>query len=320
MIGRGLRRKLRDVSRRRLNDLLVSWPVYSVVRRYQNAEARRIFQTEQARMAPTPVEQSIVTRLREDGIATIDLDELSPDLSFAVLSHWAESLARREDVQREIAARTSGEGRSKAKGGKYYIVRPLGDVPSLDLHDVPVRLALSAPILRIVSSYLDMLGRITAMDLWYNLPTGEPRILSQRWHRDPEDQALVKTFLYLRDCGESNGPFCYIPGTHKVGTLHHKVGGYNYPADGVVDRRYEAEQRKVCTGKAGTLIFCDTTGLHKGGDPQEGSRFVLNTVYTSNASEPIVKRWAPHCTIRGNVEGLDAAQRFAVDFVRERHG
>jgi len=319
MIAAGLRWRLKRKLRPYWNEMLASWPIYPAVRRSRNAEAQELFQQEQARTALAPVEERIVADLRRDGIALVDLDQLVPNPNFSQLSEWAESLAGRDDMRREIALRSSGVRPADAKGGKHYIVRPLGDKPDLDIQDLPVRLALSAPILRVVSHYLGMLGRITAIDLWYNLPTKGPGILSQRWHRDPEDLALVKTFLYLRDCNESNGPFCYIPGTHKSGRSRRTIGGYNYPEDGAVDREYVPERRRALTGKAGTLIFCDTTGLHKGGDPKEGARFVLNTVYTSNASEPLLKQWAPHCTIRGSLDDLDAAQKFAVACVQKNH-
>ena len=315
MTAMGIRWRMRAMLRQNMDNLLVSWPIYGAVRQFQNAAAQKLFQQERARLAPSPIEQTIVTQLRRDGIAQIDFDQLVPSPAFAELSAWAESLANREDVRRDIDARISGVIPPNTKGGKYYVVRPLGDAPVYDIHDLVVRFALSTPILRIVSNYLGLLSRITALDLWYNLPTRGPEIFSQRWHRDPEDRAIVKTFLYLRDCNESNGPFCYIPGTHNAGILRHKVGRDNYPEDGVVDRKYSPEQQRVCTGKAGTLIFCDTTGFHKGGNPREGARYLFNTVYTSNASEPIVKRWTPQCTVHGALEGLDTAQQYAARFV-----
>jgi hypothetical protein len=134
-----------------------------------------------------------------------------------------------------------------------------------------------------------MFCRLAALDLWYNVATDGPDVFSQRWHRDPEDRALIKTFLYIRDVDETNGPFCYIPGTHNVGPFGQKIGRLNYPKDGVIERKFPLEKRRICIGKAGTLIFCNTTGFHKGGHPTAGARFLLNSVYTTNSSHPLAR-------------------------------
>jgi hypothetical protein len=59
--------------------------------------------------------------------------------------------------------------------------------------------------------------------------------------------------------------------------------GLNYPPEGAVESRFPPEQRRVCTGKAGTLVFCDTTGFHKGGHATGKGRYLFNAVYTTNA-------------------------------------
>jgi hypothetical protein len=309
------KRELRDALRRGAGDVLLKWPIYDAWRRRKNAEARRLYEQEGARMAPTAVEAAVIGDLQRDGIAMVQLSDLVTEPPFEQIREWAEALVSAPAMRERITSIESG-AKPEAKGGKYYIVRPLGDCPAFDVQDTVLRAVLSDPILRVVSGYLGMFSRITALDLWYNVPTDGPETLSQRWHRDPEDRALVKTFLYLRDCDEASGPFCYVPGSHNAGPLQHKVGGYNYPDDGAIDRQFSAQQRKVCTGKAGTLIFCDTTGFHKGGHATTGSRFLFNTVYTTNASEPIARRWTPHCTVTSSSSDLSAAARYAVGFVQ----
>jgi hypothetical protein len=218
-------------------------------------------------------------------------------------------------TQEKITAIRSG-ARPKLWSGKYFIVRPLGELPlSLDLGELVVGAALSDPILRIVSGYLGMFSRLTALDMWYNVALDGSDVFSQRWHRDPEDRALIKTFLYLRDCGETNGPFCYVPGSHNAGPLRQKIGRLNYPDDGVVEARFPLERRKVCTGKAGTLIFCDTTGFHKGGHPTTDGRLLFNAVYTTNGSDPVARAVRP-CILTGSRGDLSAAARYAVSFLR----
>jgi hypothetical protein len=129
----------------------------------------------------------------------------------------------------------------------------------------------------------------------------------------------VKTFLYLRDVNENHGPFCYIPGTHNGGPFREvypqKVAVGVYPKDGQVDKRFSADQRKICTGSAGTLIFCDTTGFHKGGHPIERGRLVFNAVYTTNAAAPLIAK-AKQFSIRGtHSQLLSPAAAYAIGHV-----
>lgn len=157
-----------------------------------------------------------------------------------------------------------------------------------------------------------MFSRLVAIDLWYNVAVDGPDEFSQRWHRDPEDRSIVKTFLYLRDVDETNGPFCYVPRTHKPRVFRPKIGRLNYPDDGVIEKKFPPNLRQVCTGKAGTLIFCDTTGFHKGGHPTAGARLLFNAVYTSNASEPISTGFRQF-SLKGACSGLQSpAARYAI--------
>jgi ectoine hydroxylase-related dioxygenase (phytanoyl-CoA dioxygenase family) len=304
---------LKALLRQGADDLRFHWPIYDLWRYLKNSEARRLYEQDGG-MSPTPVEQRAIAALRRDGLAIVELGELLPNPAFATISTWAEELVSVPAIRERIAAVERGAVLD-AKGGKYYIVRPLGDRPMLDVSDFVVMAALSDPVLRIVCGYLGMLARISAMDLWYSVASTGPEMLSQRWHRDPEDRALVKTFLYLRDCREENGPFCYVVGSHNAGPFRHKVGRDNYPEEGVVDRMFPPERRKACSAKAGTLIFCDTTGFHKGGHATSGARYLFNTVYTSSTSEPIARRWTPQCSVSGSGKPLGSAARYALGWV-----
>ena len=41
-------------------------------------------------------------------------------------------------------------------------------------------------------------------------PNAKKRVASQRWHRDPDDDHIVKMFIYLSDVAEEAGPFEYV--------------------------------------------------------------------------------------------------------------
>jgi hypothetical protein len=264
------------------------WPIYDAWRHFSNAESRRLYALEKERMTPGPLEQRVIQELRKTGIALVQVGDLMPGKMFSEIQEWGEALLRAPAIQERITA-IEGGARLQAKSDKYYIVRPMGDEPVYDTTDSVVEVNLSEAMLRIACGYLGMFCRLSALDLWYNVAIDGPDMFSQRWHRDPDDRTLLKTFLHLRDVDETNGPFCYVPGTHNAGPLRQKIGRYNYPDDGVIEGKFPPHQRKICTGKAGTLIFCDTTGFHKGGHPTTGARFLFNAVYTTNASVPLAR-------------------------------
>ena len=259
-----------EVREGKLPQFCFRWPIYDVLRHFVNAESRRLYQLHKERMALRPIEQAAIQELRKNGIAMVQTNDILPAEAFSEIRAWGEALLQAPDVQERIKA-IEGGVRLEAKSDKYYIVRPLGDVPLFDVTDRVVDMSLSEPMLRIVCGYLGMFCRLAALDLWYNVAINGPDVYSQRWHRDPEDRALIKTFLYLRDVDETNGPFCYVPGTHNAGPFRQKIGRFNYPEDGVIERKFPPEKRRVCTGKAGTLVFCNTTGFHKGGHSTAGA-------------------------------------------------
>jgi Phytanoyl-CoA dioxygenase (PhyH) len=166
----------------------------------------------------------------------------------------------------------------------------------------------------IAAHYMGMVPRFVGNSFWHTYPAPvEERMYSQQWHRDYNDRRLVKVFLYLNDVGELNGPFEYLSGSHGLGPLANKYNrtgddGYRaYPnneeverfllsystvkLDGVEEcRRHNGGApanipvRILCTGPAGTLIFADTFGLHRGGYVQSGHRNMIMTTFSTNAN------------------------------------
>ena len=141
-----------------------------------------------------------------------------------------------------------------------------------------------------------------------------PPVFSQRWHRDPEDKRMVKTFLYLRDVHETTGPFCFVHRSHNGGAFRHVRPRTvaRYPEDGFVEKNFPPHLIRSCTGKAGTLIFCDTTGFHKGGQPTKDARLLFNGVYTTNASIPLILKERPYKVTGFPSSPLNDLARYAI--------
>lgn len=149
-------------------------------------------------------------------------------------------------------------------------------------------------LLSIASSYLGLQVRLNYTDVWQNIPVreNEPSISAEFWHRDHEDKRLIKVFVLLSDVDATDatmGPFTYLKRTQvgaEYGSLFPAIPPIGrYPKQDIVDRLItDTPLPSVsCIGPAGTVILCDSSGLHRGGRSLTRPRIVLVGVYTSNA-------------------------------------
>ena len=208
--------------------------------------------------------------LKKYGIATTKYEEFEKAVPFAELLEYKGSLT------------PAGVNRLKP----YLIEWWKNEV--LDLNNPFVKLALSKYVLQIVSDYLGCWPRLYDYRLWETkvIKPEERKIYSQMWHRDPEDKKLLNMFIYLNDVlDEGTGPFHYVPGSHSEGP-HWKTlpqilpPKASYPGDGNVERAFK-DNILVALAPAGTVIFADTAGLHKGGFSTEKPRLMFKALYTS---------------------------------------
>lgn len=123
------------------------------------------------------------------------------------------------------------------------------------------------------------------------------------WHRDGHGYQF-KSIIYLSDVTDENGPFEFLPGSHKrwrvlvdtaLGELPPAPGTRYDPA--LVDRmvRRFGLKRQHYTGKAGTLLLVNTAGIHRGRPLHSGSRYALTNYYYHpfQVSEGRIEQFAP---------------------------
>ena len=180
-----------------------------------------------------------------------------------------------------------------------------------------LRIGLSTPVLSVVSSYMNLWPKLIYADAWYSIPVDAgKRIGSQHWHRDPEDKQMVKVYLYFSEIDESAGAMEYILGTsNSVGGNGTKIGEWKaaganlYPSAELVEQSFSAARHFCCAGPVGTLLFCDTTGLHRGGISRSKPRVVATWTFVTPAS-----RYQRRFTVRpAEGEVLTEEARFALD-------
>ncbi len=244
-----------------------SWPVwYGLLNKGHRATWRK--------SAPELKEwQGRVLRdLRRDGIARTSLEEMF---------EGTKKLAELRVFAEEAKVSTGRPNRKKKFLFDYW---PQGE--TLDRNNPFLSLALSDAALRVANAYLELRTKLNYFHLADTLPeVTDEAIDSQRWHRDPEEQRLCKMFVYLTDVDEAAGPFVYVRGSTRGGTygnLFPQQRPYGaYPGDAQVERAVSPHDVMTMTGPAGTVLFCDTSGLHKGGHATKNVRTMFTAFYTS---------------------------------------
>jgi phytanoyl-CoA dioxygenase PhyH len=232
-----------------------------------------------------PAQERVLRELRSTGISLVAFDELVADPAL-----WRELQAEIDvfvaDAEDQIAAGRKG-------GKKKFLIRryergktKLPLEPSVLPSDGPwLRYAAGDALLGVVNAYRGAMTKLVDFDLWYTLPIveGHDRVDSQQWHRDPEDQHVVKVFLYFSDVGEDAGPFEYIPESAEGGKYGHLWpwgrGSPRYPPSEELEKAIPSSERIAATGPAGTLVICDTSGFHRGGYARSKPRILSTQTY-----------------------------------------
>ncbi len=155
-----------------------------------------------------------------------------------------------------------------------------------------VRFGLQKELLQIASAYFGMLTHLRFYNVWHTFATQAPARRSQLWHRDPEDHLILKVFVYLSDVDDGAGPFTYAPSTDLKGKIHQDPE-YFREANRRAKRSEDEQMAAIVpperwikgVGEAGTIIFADRRGYHKGGLARTHDRIMYNCMFTSPASK-----------------------------------
>jgi hypothetical protein len=257
------------------------------------------------------LQQQILDSLRREGIATADVRELFGE------ELWAEA---RADVTPFVAEQTETRASlaDKPENKDEFIVRRyMRQKPRVPftLASPWLRIGSSETMLGIVNAYRGLQTRLFYLDNWFTPPyaAADERIASQRWHRDPEEEHVVKVFLYLSDVTEDAGPFEYVRGSAPGGRYGHLWPwgeGKAKPTDEEMASAVSAEDVVTMTCSAGTMVFCDTSGFHRGGFAKSKPRVLAIWSYVSPSAEKTGHRF--EVDLEGREAELSPDARFAL--------
>jgi hypothetical protein len=248
----------------------------------------------------TDVQQRVVSALRSDGVAVVPFSELFTDAA-----RWTEL---EQDMGEFVAdaehqVQTLGPEELKAAHGKSYLLRrfrkPKGSEGpkrrTLRADNLWVRLGTSPEILGVVNDYRERMMRLHDVDNWYTVPyaDAEERVASQRWHRDGWENHIVKVFIYFSDVDDEAGPLEYVRSSTaggKYGSLWPWEEEEVYVPQDEFAAAVADEDVLSLTGSAGTIIFCDTSGFHRGGFARTKPRILSYHTYISEDAQQVRKR------------------------------
>jgi ectoine hydroxylase-related dioxygenase (phytanoyl-CoA dioxygenase family) len=275
-----------------------------------NRKSRALFEGDRPQL--DEVQRRILAEVEASGYAVVPFGELIADDG-----HWAELEAMRDRFVAETEADLAKGGENvRVRAGKEFVVRLHSYEAKLSLDDPWFRAAASHRLLDIANAYLEMWSKLEYVDVWYSVPqpADAERISSQRWHRDYNDQHLLKVFLYLVDVDERMGPFQYVPGSQPGGPYSDAWPwaplGDNYPTEEELEALIPSSSIRAFTAPKGTLIFCNTAGFHRGGFSTTSPRVLATATYSSPAS--LASLTTRSYDFPGSLDELDAPTRFAV--------
>jgi len=104
----------------------------------------------------------------------------------------------------------------------------------------------------------------------------------RHWHRDIEDRRVLKILMWLRDVGESNGPFAYLSpadSNEAVSRLHYVSG---YISDDRMRAAIPEDRWRTSPGPAWTITYADNARvMHRATPPSSGDRYSVTFTWTS---------------------------------------
>ena len=257
------------------------------------------------------LQQRIVSELRQDGYSLLAFSDLFRD------GEWQRVAEQAERFVADTEAGLAGDGEKlRVREGKEFVVRLHSYEVELGDDDAWFSVCASRRMLDVANTYLGLLSKLEYVDMWYSVPqpVDKDRVSSQRWHRDFNDKHLLKAFLYLVDVDEETGPFQFVPGSQAGGRYADawpwRPLGENYPPEDELEKRIPQDGVRTFTGPKGTLLFCNTSGFHRGGFATAKARVLATCTYSSPASLASLAERSFRYT--GSLETLDDVTRFAL--------
>lgn len=135
-------------------------------------------------------------------------------------------------------------------------------------------------------------------------PTGFTGAVRQ-WHKDTEDEAVLKLLVYSTDVGEDHGPFEFLPLMDSTALSERLGGSADFLSDALFDRLTGGGRSVRATGPAGTALIFDGARLfHRARPPEAGPRDSVTYSFTTRQPRRVFQFQKPSPALRKAVRGL----------------
>ena len=141
------------------------------------------------------------------------------------------------------------------------------------------RLLRDSALHHIAQRYIGCRPTLTSVTLWLD-PVFDGTAPAHVYHYDNDGPGFLKFFIYLNDVGAETGAHSYIQGSHGRKKPETFRISRRYERDDLL-RHYGADNEIVFAAPAGTMLAEDTAGFHRGMDPKQGYRLLLQLQYSA---------------------------------------
>ncbi len=228
---------------------------------------------------------AILHALKENGFVMLPAHQALEEAQWQAYTTAVENFLQSSTVQQleekyYAAGKTEGNVTDK-QFNKTFII--MGTQAREDFYTTtPLKDFKDNPFLKpVINNYYGQQTKAIYADYWYTLKTHNPGkdVYSQAWHCDPEGDRIIKVFIYFNDVNERNGALQYIKGTQRGGknsSLLKDIPRHtsHYPTEEFINANFPKEDIVYATAPKGTIVICDTRGLHRGGKCLDGERIM----------------------------------------------
>ncbi len=192
-----------------------------------------------------------------------------------------------------------------------FAVQPTAD--EIGAYPDLIRWGLEERLLAMVTNYIGLPVTYRGLTVRRDFVGGD-MIETRLFHRDNEDNRIVKIIVYLNDVGEAGGAYEFIPRTISPASWRIPISD-SRASDEAIARLVPRSRWVPCAGRRGTVVLTDTCSVfHRGRIAETEDRQTL--FFTYNSTTPISPHWCQPLfdrnRFRASVGDLSPAQIAAI--------
>jgi hypothetical protein len=167
-----------------------------------------------------------------------------------------------------------------------FAVQPTAD--EIAAYPELIRWGLQERLLAIVTNYIGLPVSYRGVAVRRDFAGGD-KVETRLFHRDNEDNRIVKIIVYLNDVGEADGAYEFIPRGISPASWRVPIGG-SRASDEAIARLVPRSRWVPCKGRRGAVVLTDTCKVfHRGRIAETEDRQTLFFAY--NSTTPISPHW-----------------------------